>query len=240
VLLRVSQEVSHESCAYKVLGSISMGTGGHDMPVADVLVKVEVLTPLNQVVHFLIEVLIIQHHELLVIEGVFVHFLQGRDLLLLFHGLLPYELRILRVLIQLPQPFDFLVSLLLGRELLALLLAEVELGGFVGGSHLHRVVRCQDLVTDWSPPIVFIALIPSIEPIILIFIIFDVDLGLLLLLLDLHVVSGRKGVDIDDGPMRKYLIVDQRREFISTQSEPNVAPRSPIEHGCLSRVHTLQ
>ena len=47
-------------------------TGGHRVPALAVLVEVEVFAPLDQVVHFVIEVLIVNILELFVIERIVV------------------------------------------------------------------------------------------------------------------------------------------------------------------------
>ncbi len=47
-----------------------------------------------------------------------------------------------------------------------------------------------------SPAVVFKSIVPSVELVILRFVILDVDDLLLLLFLDLHIVSWSKGVDI--------------------------------------------
>ena len=43
---------------------------------------------------------------------------------------------------------------------------------------------------------------------------FDVDLRLLLVLLNLHVIARCEGIDVHQRPMREDLVIDQRRKFL--------------------------
>ena len=76
--------------------------------------------------------------------------------------------------------------------------------------------------------------------VILRLIILNIDLFLACVLLDLVVVTGCKSVDIYYAAMREDLVVDERWELVSTQSESYMTPRSCIKEACLCRIDTLQ
>ena len=71
-------------------------------------------------------------------------------------------------------------------------------------------------------------------------VILNIDLFLACVLLDLVVVAGCESVDIYYAAMSEDLVVDQRRELVTTQSESNMAPRSRIKKACLGWIDALQ
>ena len=103
------------------------------MPAFTILVKVEIFAPLNQVVHFVVEVIIINLLELLIIEWIVIERLK---LLLkscrldssLIHriALLCNQLSILCVSVQLAEPFNLAISALLRCLLLPQLRLKME------------------------------------------------------------------------------------------------------------------
>ena len=54
-----------------------LSRGGKLVPVPHVLLIVQVLTPLNQVVHFVVEILIVQFHKPFVIKRVLIQLFKG-------------------------------------------------------------------------------------------------------------------------------------------------------------------
>lgn len=96
------------------------------MPTLTVLVEVEILAPFNQIVHLVIEVLIVNILELLVIEWIII---QRFELLLeasRFHcglidsiTLLSDQLGVLCVAIELAKPLNLAISPLLCRQFLS-------------------------------------------------------------------------------------------------------------------------
>ena len=117
------------------------------MPISNVLLIVQILTPLNEIIHLSIEVLIIKLHKALIIKRVLIELLQSIlvdplcDLRLLL-----YQLRILSVFIELSQPFEFFDPLFLSSLLFSLRLIEVELDRLVARAQLDRVKRRQNLI----------------------------------------------------------------------------------------------
>ena len=109
-----------------VAGQRRFCTRGHRVPTLTILVKVKILAPFDQIVHLVIEVLIIDILELLVIERIVV---QRLELLLKASGLhcslidsitlLSNQLGILGVSIQLSKPLDLAVSALLRCQFLS-------------------------------------------------------------------------------------------------------------------------
>ena len=57
---------------------------------------------------------------------------------------------------------------------------------------------------------------------------------------NLVVVARCESVDIYYAAMREDLVVDERWELVSTQSESYMTPRSCIKEACLCRIDTLQ
>jgi len=55
-----------------VWNEVILGGGSQCIPVIHVLLKVQVLTPLNQTVHILLKLPIIYFHKLLIVEGILI------------------------------------------------------------------------------------------------------------------------------------------------------------------------
>jgi hypothetical protein len=105
---------------------LSLIGGCERLPVVHVLVVVQVITPLNQVINLEVELLWFHLLVLQIVKGILVQVfelllesnrLESRRVDIL--TLLQDYLRVLCVFIQLPQPFNFLVSFLLRCLLLA-------------------------------------------------------------------------------------------------------------------------
>ena len=116
----------------------------------------------------------------------------------------------------------------------------MELLRLLLGIQFHLVVGCQDFIRDRSPAILFNTVIPSVEVVILWFVVLDVQGFLPLLLLDLVVVPWCKCIDVHDTTMSEDFIVYQRWEAITSKPEPDMAPGCSIQKTSLSRVDTLQ
>ena len=54
-----------------------LSRGGKLVPVAHILLIVQVLTPLNQIVHFVVKILIVKFHKPFVIERVLIQLFKG-------------------------------------------------------------------------------------------------------------------------------------------------------------------
>ena len=103
------------------------------MPAFTILVKVEIFAPLDQVVHFVVEVIIIDLLELLIVEWIVIERLK---LLLksrrfdssLIHSITLFcnQLSILCISVQLAEPFNLAISALLCCLLLPQLRLEME------------------------------------------------------------------------------------------------------------------
>ena len=110
----------------------------------------------------------------------------------------------------------------------------------VGRIDFYLVVGCQDFVVDRTPPIIFYTLIPALVRVSFILVELDIDRGLLLLLLDLVVISGRKRVDVYDRAVDKYLVVDEWWELQAAQTKSDVASRGWVHKVRLSPIDTFQ
>ena len=76
--------------------------------------------------------------------------------------------------------------------------------------------------------------------IILWLVVLDINLLLSRFLFDSIIVTWRECIDINDSTVSEDLIVDQRREALSTKSEPNMTSGSCVKETCLGWVNTLQ
>jgi len=76
--------------------------------------------------------------------------------------------------------------------------------------------------------------------VILGFIVLNVYLFLSCVFLDLVVIPGGKGIDINNTTMCKYLVINKRRETLTTESESYVTSRSCVKKSSLGRVDTLE
>lgn len=121
-----------------VVGENRLGTGGHYVPAFAVLVEVEILAPLNQVVDFVVKVVVAHLRVLLIVEGVFVERFKLLLETLGLHSSLIYcvtllsnQLCILGISVQFSEPSNLTVPSLLCSLLLAHLGLKVELLGFL-------------------------------------------------------------------------------------------------------------
>lgn len=58
--------------------------------------------------------------------------------------------------------------------------------------------------------------------------------------LDLVIISGGKGIDIHNTAMCKYLVINKRRETLTTESESYVTSRGCVKKSSLGRIDTLE
>ena len=116
----------------------------------------------------------------------------------------------------------------------------MERFGLVGGVDFYLVVGRQDLVVDRAPPIVLYTLIPALVGITWLLIELNIDGSLFLLFLYRIVVSGRERIDIHDRAVDEYLVIDERREFQTTQTKSDVASRSWVHEVRFSSIDTFQ
>lgn len=185
------------------------------MPVAYVLLVVQVLAPLDQVVHLVVEITILQLHEALVVKWVLVQLLQSKFVKVLCNlWLFLNELGIFSILIEFSEPLELFDTLFFGGELHALFLVKVKHLRFVRCAQLHRIVRGEDLVGDGPPAVVLVAFVPAVVLVVGVLVEANVDRRLLLLLLDLHIVPRRERVNVHHASMRKDLVIYQRRKFL--------------------------
>ena len=143
------------------------------------------------------------------------------------------QLCILRVSVELAQPADLTISALLSCLLLSELWHEVERFRLLTRLDLDLVVRCEDLVRDGTPAISLNSLVPTIMIVVFRSIKRDVDCVLPLIFLHGVVVTRRKRIDVDDTSMREDLVVDQRWESITSETEANVTARCRIQETSL-------
>ncbi len=86
------------------------------VPVAYILLIVKVLAPLDQVVHFVVEVAIFQLHKSLIVEWILVKLLQGKFVQVLGNlWLLLDELGVFCVFVEFAEPLKLLHTLFLCR-----------------------------------------------------------------------------------------------------------------------------
>ena len=154
--------------------------------------------------------------------------------------LLSNQFCILRITVQLAEPLNLLVSSLLCRCLLAQVRLKVKLLLLCRGFYLDTVARCKKFVRDWTPAIALDALIPTIKAVILRLVKAHINCVLLVFLLESIVVTRGKRIDIDNATVSEDLVVDERREALAAESEPDMAARCCVEKASLRRVDTLQ
>jgi hypothetical protein len=111
--------------------------------------------------------------------------------------LLGDQLSVLGIFVELPQPLELLDPLFLSGQFLPLSLIKMELFGFVASAELYRIIRRKNLIADRPPSVILKALIPPIVLVVRVPIEMDVNCRLLLFLLDLHVITRSKGIDIN-------------------------------------------
>ena len=90
------------------------------------------------------------------------------------------------------------------------------------GVCLDLIIWSQVFIVDRSPAIILDALVPALMLVLLRLIIFHIDALFLCFLFDLHIVSRRKGVDVDNGGVDEDFVVDERRELQATEAEAHV------------------
>lgn len=141
-----------------------------------------------------------------------------------------HDLCVLCIFVKFTQPLNLLGSLL-GRCLLhAYFPVVMEFLGLLGRVNLNLVERSQDFVTDGAPSIVFVPAVPSVSITVIFWLVkFDIDAGFAFILLQLHVIAGRKRIYVYNTAMTKNLVVNQRRELCATQAEPDVAASSHVK-----------
>ena len=92
----------------------------------------------------------------------------------------------------------------------------------------HSVAGGQNFVRYGAPTVTFDPLIPTIMVIVFRLVILYVDLFLSNFFLNFTVVSWSESIDINDATMGEDLVIDERREPFSTQSESNMASRGSV------------
>ena len=206
------------------------------MPALAVLVKVKIFAPLDKVVDLIIKLVIFHLLELLVVEWIVIERLQLILESCRLHSSLIYcitlvsdQLSILCVSVQLSEPSNFSVPALLCCLLLSKLRHEMELFRLLTSFDLNLVVWRENLVRDWPPAVALNSLVPSIVIVLLRLVKGDVDGVLSLVLLQCVVIARGEGIDVDHASVSENLVVDQRREAFSTQTEPDVAARGRIQ-----------
>jgi hypothetical protein len=159
-------------------------------PIRAISVVVQIFAPFDQVVDFIVKMLVSKLGKLLVVKGIVVKFFElllepSRVNRCLVYGfaLFIYKLGVLCISIKFAEPFDLFLSLLLGVQYFPDFGVEMELFCFIAGLDFNLVERGKDFVGDWPPTIVFNAVIPSVEIVVLRSIERDVDCGLALFLL---------------------------------------------------------
>ena len=136
--------------------------------------------------------------------------------------LLCYKFRILSVTVELSQPFDLSVSALLCCLLLTQLRLEMELLRLLIRLEFHSIARCQNFVRYGAPTVTLDPLIPAVMVIVIGLVILYVDLFLSNFFLNLIVVSWSESVDINDATVGENLVIDERGEPFSTESESDM------------------
>ena len=228
------------------LRSFWLAAGSHVVPVFSVFLIIEVLTPLNQIIDLELEFIGYHFDQILVIKWVLVQLLQLFRHFIVYVDcctltvLLLHKLCVFGVTIQFPQPPNLSQTLFAIGQGLSLLGVEVERFGLVGGVDFYLVVGRQDLVVDRAPPIVLYTLIPALVGITWLLIELNIDGSLFLLFLYRIVVSGRERIDIHDRAVDEYLVIDERREFQTTQTKSDVASRSWVHEVRFSSIDTFQ
>ena len=206
------------------------------MPALAILVKVEIFAPLDKVVDFIIKLVIFHLLELLVVEWIVIERLKLILESCRLHSSLIYcitlvsdQLSVLCVSIQLSEPSNFSVPSLLGCLLLSELRHEMKIFRLLTSLDLNLVVWRENLVRDWPPAVALNSLVPSIVIVLFGLVKSDVDRVLSLVLLQCVVIARGEGIDVDHASVSENLVVDQRREAFSTQTEPDVAARGRIQ-----------
>ena len=150
------------------------------------------------------------------------------------------KLSIFGITIQFPEPPNLPQTLFAIGERLSLFGVEMERFGLVGSVDFDLVVGREDLVVDWAPPVVLYALVPAFVCIIWLLVELNVDRGFFLIFLDLIVISGCKCIDVYNGAVDKYLVIDEWRELQATQTESDVASGSWVHEMRFSSIDTFQ
>ena len=136
-----------------VAGECRVRTRRHRVPALAVLVVIEVLAPLNQVVRFVVEIVIVHLLVLRFVERVLVErfklLLEPRRFycsLIDCVALLCDQFGIFCVSVELAEPADFAVPSLLGRQLFPVRRDKVERLSLLACLELDFIARCQNLV----------------------------------------------------------------------------------------------
>lgn len=116
----------------------------------------------------------------------------------------------------------------------------MELLWLVARFDFNLVERRQDLVRDRSPAVVLNAVVPTVEVVVLGFIKGDIDGCLFLVLFKFHVIPRCKSIDINKPTVREDLIVNQWRELLATQSEPDVTAGCCVQETRLLGIDALE
>jgi len=111
--------------------------------------------------------------------------------------LLVNQLGVLSISVKFTKPSDFPCTLLLSSLLRAKFGVKMEHLGLVTRRDLHLIIRCEDLIRNWSPAVVLDAMVPTFKVVFLRLVKRNIDRGLLLFFLHLHVVTWSEGIDVN-------------------------------------------